>query len=124
MQPAIFRPEEKNENYTEEGCHILELSNSPVDEALSVARARVETGVTTRFHRLAKTAERYVVLSGTGRVEVGDLAATEVAAGDVVLIPPGIEQRISNTGNEDLVFLALCTPRFRQENYQDTQGED
>jgi oxalate decarboxylase/phosphoglucose isomerase-like protein (cupin superfamily) len=47
------------------------------------------------------------------------LRAPTVAPGDVVLIPPGCRQRISNVGNEDLIFLAICTPRFRDEAYED-----
>jgi oxalate decarboxylase/phosphoglucose isomerase-like protein (cupin superfamily) len=35
-----------------------------------------------------------------------------VEAGSVVVIPEGCEQSITNTGKDDLVFLALCTPRF------------
>jgi len=107
------------ESYTTEGCHINELSNSDADPEASIARARVRPGVTTRWHRLAGIAERYVVLSGTGMVEVGNLAAQTVAPGDVVLIPPGCRQRITGMGNEDLVFLAVCTPRFRPEAYED-----
>ena len=122
MKATILRPNQDDEYFMAERCHILEMSNSPNDEGLSIARARVEPGVTTRFHRLSGTTERYVILSGTGRVEVGDLPPTDVDTGDVVLIPPGINQRITNTGNEDLVFLALCTPRFRHENYTDTEA--
>ena len=66
-----------------------------------------------------KTAEHYVVLSGAGKVEVGNPAAQTVAPGDVVLIPPGCHQRITGLGNEDLVFLAICTPRFHPEVYED-----
>ena len=110
------------EFYTTEGCHINELSNSDADPGVSIARARVRPGVTTRWHRLADTTERYVVLSGAGKVEVGDLAQT-VAPGDVVLIPPGCRQRITGLGNEDLVFLAICTPRFRPEAYEDMESE-
>ena len=64
-------------------------------------------------------AERYVILAGVGKVEVGSLPAQEVAPGDVVLIPPGSRQRIECLGAEDLVFLAICTPRFRPEAYED-----
>lgn len=124
MQPLILTTDETDEYFMEEGCHILELSNSAADEALSIARARVEPGVTTRLHRLADTAERYVILSGSGRVEVSDLPPAHVEAGNVVLIPPAVDQRITNTGDDDLVFLALCTPRFRQENYADTEVEE
>ena len=49
------------------------------------------------------------------------LPAQEVAAGDVVLIPPLCRQRITNVGAEDLTFLAICTPRFEQRNYEDVE---
>jgi mannose-6-phosphate isomerase-like protein (cupin superfamily) len=101
-----------------EGCHILELSNSADDPELSIARARVAPGVTTQWHRLKGTTERYVILQGKGLVEVGDLPAQAVKSGDVVIIPPECPQRISNSGKEDLIFLALCTPRFTEVYYE------
>ena len=113
----ILHADPAREYATEERCHILELSNTEADEELSVARARAEPGVTTAWHRVEETAERYVLIEGEGRVEVDDLDAEVVTAGDVVIIPPGLRQRITNTGNVDLVFLALCTPRFRQSRY-------
>lgn len=108
---------------TPERCFINELSNSAADPEVSIARARVPVGVTTRWHRLHGTAERYVMLSGSGRVEVGNLPAQNVEPGDVVLIPPGCRQRITNLGTEDLIFLAVCTPRFRPEAYEDIDPE-
>ena len=72
-----------NEFWFEEGCFITELSNTPDDPAVSVARARVPVGV--------------------------------------VLIPSSCRQRIANIGDKDLIFLAICTPRFRQEAYQDAE---
>ena len=76
-----------------------------------------DPGATTRLHRLAGTAERYVILEGRGRAEIGGLPPRDVGPGDVVLIPPGCPQRIANLGETDLVFLAICTPRFRPEAY-------
>ncbi len=118
IRPAVLRGSSKRECFTDEHCHISEWSNSPADPGLSIARARVEPGVTTRWHRLRGVAERYCVLEGTGLVEVEGLPATTVGPGDVVLIPPDTPQRIRNTGSNDLIFLALCTPRFRPEAYQ------
>lgn len=117
---ATVRPlKAETEFYLPEGCHIIEVSNSDDDPQLSIARARVEPGVSTRWHRLMDTAERYVILKGTGIVEVGELIPQQVAEGDVVLIPPGSPQRITNSGEVDLVFLAICTPRFLPDSYQD-----
>src|SRR3954468_21574768 len=112
MKPAVLPLARGVEIYTPERCYIIELANRRDDAAASIARARVEPGVTTRWHRLVGTAERYVILEGRGRVEVSDLEARDVGPGDVVLIPPLCRQRIANIGATDLVFLAICTPRF------------
>ena len=123
MKPPILRPHPASEFFIEERCHILELSNDDSDPGMSIARARVEPGVTTRWHRVRDTVERYVILDGVGRMEVGDWPAQEVQAGDVVMIPPSVRQRITNVGDSDLVFLAICTPRFRPEAYEEAEGQ-
>ena len=107
------------EFYTAEGCFINELSNIDADPEASIARVRVPPRVVTKWHRVVGIAERYVILSGVGKVEVGNLPPQIVAASNVVLIPPGCRQRIANLGEEDLIFLAVCTPRFRPESYED-----
>ena len=112
----------KREVFIPEGCYITELSNTKDDPEVSIARARVEPGETTRWHRLRGTTERYLILEGNGRVEVGNKPAQEVAAGDVVLIPPLCPQRITNIGQDDLIFLAVCTPRFVNEVYEDIEN--
>ena len=121
MKAGVVRPDPAQEFYTPERCYILELSNSLSDEALSIARARIEPRVTTAFHKVVDTAERYVILEGEGLVELEGQDAESVGVGDVVLIPPNTEQRVTNTGDVDLIFLALCTPRFQQENYTATE---
>ncbi|MFZ2727264.1 MAG: cupin domain-containing protein [Methylococcaceae bacterium] len=118
MSAKIIKTNPQAEYYFDEGCYILELSNSNQDNAVSIARARVLAGVTTQWHSLHNTIERYVILSGSGLVEVGELTPQQVNAGDVVIIPAQCRQRISNTGNEDLIFLAICTPRFEVHHYQ------
>ena len=112
-----------SEYYMDERCYIVEVSNSAADPALSIARARVTPGVTTRWHCVHETTERYVIQSGQGVMEVGELAPQTVREGDVVVIPPGCRQRITNTGEDDLIFLAICTPRFRFEVYEDVDPE-
>lgn len=106
------------EYYFEEGCFIVEVSNSSDDPQLSIVRARVEPGKTTEWHSLKGTVERYVIISGSGSVEIGDKTASAVTANDVVIIPAGVRQRITNTGLDQLIFLAICSPRFESTNYQ------
>jgi|SRR5690625_1632022 len=118
-QPRIIHNATTPEYYFEEGCHITEWWNAPEDREASIVTARVPAGVATRLHRLKNTTERYVILEGEGRVEVGVLEPATVAHGDVVVIPPGAPQRITNTGSAELVFLAICTPRFTPDIYED-----
>jgi mannose-6-phosphate isomerase-like protein (cupin superfamily) len=122
MKETIFPFDPHREIFTPEGCYILELSNSAEDPAASIARARVAPGATTRWHRVRDTIERYIILEGKGRVEVGGLLPREVNPGDVVLIPPDCRQRITNTGARDLLFFCVCTPRFIPEAYEDLEG--
>jgi len=118
MQAKVLVTNASHEYFFEEGCYILELLNDPEDSEVSIARARVEPGETTQWHYLLDTTERYVVLQGEGVVEVGALEPQPVSAGDVVWIPPACPQRIRNCGDGELVFLAICTPRFQTENYR------
>lgn len=121
MQPMIKPVQPGSEYYFDEGCYIIEYSNSDSDPEVSVARALVKPGKTTRWHRLIDTTERYVLIEGKGIVEIGDVPATELGPGDTVIIPPGCPQRITNSGTTDLVFLAICSPRFVPGCYEDIE---
>lgn len=120
---SIIKPQDlSQEFFTDEQCYITEVSNSSDDPELSIARARVEPGITTKWHRLKDVTERYVIVSGNATVEIGENLPTAVEAGDVVIIPPMCRQRISNTGQSDLIFLAICTPRFTNNSYEQLEN--
>ncbi len=118
MEPTIKSNADTAEFDTSERCRIVESWNEPGDPDVSIARATVDPGITTEWHRLAATTERYVILEGSGVVEVGDEAPTRVHVGDVVFIPPMVRQRIANDGSVDLVFHAVCSPAFQADNYE------
>jgi mannose-6-phosphate isomerase-like protein (cupin superfamily) len=118
MREMIRKPVEQDEYLADEGCWILELSNDAEDPAVSIARARVPAGQTTKWHKVIGIEERYVILQGSGSVEMGNLAPTPVGPGEIVRIPAGDRQRIANIGAEDLIFLCICTPRFEQAYYR------
>jgi len=73
INPAILSSRADAEFHTSEGCFITERSNSQDDPKLSIAQARVEPGVTTRWHLLHDIDERYCIISGEGLVEIGEL---------------------------------------------------
>jgi len=123
MKESIIKRNTATEFYTPEKCYITEISNIPDDPDVSIAQARVEPGVTTCWHRLKGIVERYYILKGKGLMEVGDLPPQEVEVGDVVMVPAMCRQRIKNIGQDDLVFLAICSPRFIEAAYEDLEGE-
>ncbi len=104
------------EFWTRERCYITELLNGDEWPEVSLARCRVEPGVTTELHSL-DVAEWYVIEQGEGRMHVGSLEPFDVVPGDTVAIAPDESQQIHNTGKEDLVFLCVCAPRFNTDSY-------
>lgn len=108
---------ESEEYFLAEGCHILELCNTDEHSKLSIARARLEPNKETELHSLIDTAERYIIQQGHGLATIDEQQFT-VKVNDVLVIQAGISQKILNTGNEDLIFLVICTPRFQPECYQ------
>jgi mannose-6-phosphate isomerase-like protein (cupin superfamily) len=121
MQPKIVKCDAASEFFaTQERCHIVETWRTS-DDSMTIARARVEPGVTTAWHALDGVTERYIIASGSGRMEVGDLPPADVGPGDTVFIPAGVRQRITNTGSSDLIFYCVCTPPFTPECYRDLE---
>ena len=112
----LHRASQTDEFYTDERCYIRELHNCEQSPQMSLAIARVEPGVTTQLHALQGVAETYVLKQGSGVVEV-DHQSQDVSVGDSVMIAPGVAQRITNTGDVDLVFYCVCVPRFKVECY-------
>ncbi len=116
MEPKVVKKDIEKEFYIEERCFIID-SSDPSDKIMSIALARVEPGLTTTFHYLDGIDERYLIISGNGRTEVGDLKPQDVKSGDIVYIPAGTRQRIANKGSDDLLFYCICTPPFEEKRY-------
>jgi len=110
----------KGEFYIGERCYIVELLNCDSSPEVSLARARVSPGVTTKRHVLAGVTETYIIEQGQGGVEI-DGERQVVAVGDQVIIRPGVSQCITNDGDDDLIFFCVCTPRFTEACYTDLE---
>lgn len=100
---------------TSDGFYITEWWNTPEDPALSVARMRIESGVSTQPYQLHGITERYLFLSGNGFVEI-DGVVHRVGPGDGMLIKPGAWRSVTNKGMNDMGWLAICRPRFSRLN--------
>ncbi len=108
------------EYLTTERCYIAENFS---DKDVSIARATVKPGITTKAHHLKRIQEIYVITAGEGKVTFSGLEPTNVGAGDVIVIPAGVSQKITNIGQTDLVFYCVCTPRFTEDCYFDDEVE-
>ena len=104
------------EFWTGERCFITEYLNVAELPDVSVARTRVEPGVTTELHALS-VIEWYLIQSGHGLMRVGDAEPYAVGPGDTVKIPANSQQQITNTGSDELLFLCVCVPRFTPDAY-------
>ena len=120
MQPKIVKSASLNPYLTPEHCYIAENYS---DKSVSVAVATVKPGVTTKAHHLKGIQEIYIITSGTGKVAFSGTEPTIVGTGDVIVIPEGVSQKITNTGKTDLVFYCVCTPRFIEACYFDDDPE-
>ncbi len=77
-------------------------------ESASVRHLRVTEGVKTHFHR--RHDETVTVLSGSGRIRLGDETRV-VTAGTVVLIPRGMPHSLVVTG-EVVEAVSVFSPAF------------
>jgi mannose-6-phosphate isomerase-like protein (cupin superfamily) len=108
------------EYLTPERCYIAENFS---DKDVSIARATVKPGITTKAHHLEKIQEIYIITAGEGKVAFSGLEPTFVSVGDVIVIPTGVSQKITNIGRTDLVFYCVCTPRFTEDCYFDDEAD-
>jgi len=102
---------------TKDGSQIRELlahRNSSIRNQ-SLAEARVDVGATTAAHYHPQTEEIYYILTGSGRMRIGD-DVRDVGPGDAIAIPPGAVHQITNTGREVLKFLCCCAPGYEHED--------
>jgi mannose-6-phosphate isomerase-like protein (cupin superfamily) len=114
MEIKIIKANSLKETETEERCSIAENYSC---KEVSLARATVKPGVTTRAHHLKGVDEIYLIISGKGKVELGNSKYALVSPGDTIVSPAGTSEKITNIGKVDLVFYCICTPRFTTECY-------
>ena len=77
----------------------------------SLAEATVPPGRETAAHFHRETEELYFFTAGSGRMRLGD-EEQDVHVGDCVVIPPGVEHKLWNGGEEPLVLLCCCAPAY------------
>lgn len=109
---------------TKDGSEIRELAGPAwtAARAQSLAEATVPPGASTTAHFHRVTEEIYFFTAGSGTMRLG-ADRREVAAGDCVVIPPGIEHKLTNTGSVPMKLLCCCAPAYSHEDTVLTEPE-
>jgi mannose-6-phosphate isomerase-like protein (cupin superfamily) len=113
----VGRLDEARPFTTLDGSEIREVVGrvSLPAENQSLAEATVPVGGETQahFHRVSE--ELYLFTEGEGRIRVaGEERA--IRAGDTVLLPPGAEHKLWNTGDVPLRLLCCCAPAYSHDD--------
>jgi len=90
-------------------------------ERFSAGVVRLEPGKGHERHTHPDSDEILYVISGEGEQEVAD-ESRDIAAGDMVFVPEGVEHGTWNTGWETLVLLAVYAPPGPEEVLADLPG--
>jgi mannose-6-phosphate isomerase-like protein (cupin superfamily) len=101
---------------TADGSTIRVLLDAETARAAnqSLAEAWLEPGQETQRHYHAASEELYVLLDGSGEMEV-DGEHASVGPGDAILIPPGAWHQI-RAGDAPLRFLCCCAPPYSHDD--------
>jgi len=108
---------------TKDGSTIRELAGRAIgtSERQSLAEAVVPPGGETEEHLHRTSEEVYWFVSGAGRMRLED-EESPVAAGDCVVIAPGLRHKLFNDGPEPLVLMCCCAPPYSHEDTVMTGG--
>lgn len=75
----------------------------------SLALITLPPGKQSLKHYHPEAEESYTLLAGNAQLTLDD-QVIHLFAGDSVAIPPGCVHQVTNTGDDNLVFLAVCVP--------------
>jgi mannose-6-phosphate isomerase-like protein (cupin superfamily) len=98
-------------------CELLhpEKENKDLKINFSIAHAILKTGESSLPHKLKTSVEIYYILQGKGIMYIDD-EAEEVHSGQIIYIPENSKQYIENIGNEELKFLCIVNPMWKEED--------
>lgn len=98
-------------------CELLHPKNE--EEKLninySIVHAVLKAGESSITHKLKTSVEVYYILKGKGIMHIDD-ESEEVIPGQAIYIPANSSQYIENTGSDELKFLAIVYPMWKEED--------
>lgn len=98
---------------TKDGSEIRELAHPAWTAARSqsLAEATLPVGGATTAHLHPVAEELYLVTHGEGTLRI-EGERRSVRPGDCIVIPPGAEHELVNTGAVPLRLLCCCSPAY------------
>jgi mannose-6-phosphate isomerase-like protein (cupin superfamily) len=98
-------------------CELLhpEKENKDLKINFSIAHAILKISESSLPHKLKTSVEIYYILQGKGIMHIDD-EAEEVHSGQIIYIPENSKQYIENIGNEELKFLCIVNPMWKEED--------
>jgi len=88
----------------------------------SLAEVHIQPGKKSSKHYHKHSEESYFILSGVASVEINN-TNHQFMPGEAVLLEPLDVHQISNQGEQDLVFLAVCVPAWSPDDSFDIEGD-
>jgi len=96
----------------------------PVSDGLGMGMVILPPGQTSSAHTHEKEQEVWYIISGTGKVRVGD-EIEELRPDTIVVAPPGVEHQLINDGPEDIKAIWIFSPAGPEMQYlPPAEGEE
>ena len=97
------------ENPGKRSEQIVWPENAP-EARVTITRVTMDPGATSARHSHAGAEQTWLVERGRGTLLLEDGGSDDIQAGDVIITPPGGVHGVTNTGDEQLVYLSVTTP--------------
>ena len=94
--------------------HLLLAAGQFGSQNLAVTWVEGEPGSEQAVHSHDGREQVYVIVQGNGAMRVGD-EVEEVGPGTAILVPPGTDHSIRNTGQEILIYVSATSPPFEMQ---------
>lgn len=102
---------------TKDGSTIRELMHPQVQGNLNQSLAQAVVGIAEKtlnhYHKV--TEELYYIEKGYGVITLDEIML-EVSPGDTVLIKPGVNHCIENSGETEMLILCCCAPAYSHDD--------
>ncbi|MFO7882868.1 MAG: cupin domain-containing protein [Kosmotogaceae bacterium] len=85
-------------------------------ENMSVGIGIYSKGQASEFHTHENEEEVMIYLKGKGVMKTSDGKVVEISKGDVTYVPKNESHKLTNTGDEDFVFLFIYSPMGPEKN--------